>query len=90
MNSQNIIFNNYSRKDDASINPFDGFNIKYFINRSNNNNNNACAICLNICTIPCYTNSYVHIFCYNCLKIWSKTKKIYPLCRKYFSKIIRC
>lgn len=90
MNSQGVVFNYFSRKDNTYINPFEGFNIKYFISRSNNSKNNICAICLNMCTIPCNTNKCTHIFCYNCLKIWSKTKKICPLCRKYFDKINKC
>ena len=49
----------------------------------------TCAICLNKSISPCMPNSCCHTFCFRCLKYWAKMKKICPLCRKSFRKIIK-
>jgi E3 ubiquitin-protein ligase Topors len=63
---------------------------------SNNLNNNI-PIVKPICTCPiCFQNTYdafqpnncIHLFCNNCIRIWSKIKKQCPLCRKSYSYLI--
>ena len=73
-----------------AINPFEKFDIKLFRNILTQNSIPLCAICLTKCRLPSIPNGCTHNFCFQCIKIWSKTKKSCPLCRRYFDKIIRC
>jgi len=64
----------------------------YFPGCSNNIFNNIINICP-ICLSPLAfkkgrPNTCYHIFCLNCIQIWSKKKKVCPLCRKSFLKLI--
>ncbi len=64
----------------------------YFPGCSNiflNDKKNICPICLSSLSIRKARPSICkHIFCFNCIKIWSKEKKSCPLCRKSFLNII--
>ncbi|XP_001943770.2 E3 ubiquitin-protein ligase Topors-like [Acyrthosiphon pisum] len=46
-----------------------------------------CSICLDELTNPCNTNSCLHLFCFECLLLWSNSAQICPLCRKTFNYI---
>ncbi|XP_065212827.1 E3 ubiquitin-protein ligase Topors-like [Planococcus citri] len=49
---------------------------------------NDCAICLEQLTDKSFTNSCFHMFCFHCLKAWSKVKPECPLCKQDFCSII--
>ena len=53
------------------------------------NNNILCPICLNAVSFGVRPNKCNHIFCYDCLSKWAKTKKICPYCRIKFSTILK-
>lgn len=48
-----------------------------------------CAICLSaINSFQARPNACDHIYCSKCLNFWSRKKKICPLCRTRFTRII--
>ena len=48
-----------------------------------------CPICYKIIVFKAFRPSNCsHLFCEKCLVTWSKTKKLCPLCRASFRKII--
>ena len=71
-------------------NPFINFDIGASIKAIAELENPVCAIYLNSCICPSLPNNCKHSFCFRCLKLWAKSKRICPLCRRSFTKIIRC
>ena len=54
-----------------------------------NKENNICSICLNEFNIQkARPNRCNHLFCLNCLLIWNKRKRICPMCRTEYQKLI--
>ena len=60
-----------------------------FIKKYISETSSICLICLHICELPCKSNRCNHIFCFTCLNAWSLNKKICPMCRRAFSRIIK-
>ena len=89
MNYRKIILEDFLEVNHGITNVFDGFNMNTFIKKKFNHINEICGICLNICKLPCTPNNCKHYFCNNCLRLWSKIKKICPICRKYYNHIIK-
>ncbi|XP_050062684.1 E3 ubiquitin-protein ligase Topors-like [Aphis gossypii] len=46
-----------------------------------------CSICLDGLTNKCYTDSCLHLFCFECLKQWSFSEPSCPLCKQRFNTI---
>lgn len=87
MNYKNYILAVFLEETNKANNAFEGFNMCHYINKYKDKLTNKCAICLNNCTSPANPNGCTHIFCFKCIKLWSKMKSTCPLCRKSFFKI---
>lgn len=48
-----------------------------------------CPICLRLVWNPVHPKSCKHVFCKDCLNIWSETKLVCPICRAPFEQIIK-
>ena len=60
-----------------------------FIKKYISETSSVLPICLHICEIPCKSNRCKHIFCFTCLNEWPLNKKICPMRRRAFSRIIK-
>lgn len=50
---------------------------------------NICSICLfPLSSKKARPKCCNHIFCYNCIVLWSRKKKVCPICRKKYLKLI--
>lgn len=85
--SPKLFHNNIIRKNDRCH----GFTLYYpgCSSKLLANNSIDCAICLNkFSKVIARPENCDHIFCSKCLMYWSSTKKVCPLCRRIFDKIV--
>ena len=85
-----IILPNFLNSNLDDENVLKNFDFQAVLKNGERNIYPFCAICLRSCISPNIPNNCSHSFCFKCLRLWSKKKKSCPLCRKNFSKIIRC
>ena len=89
MNKKNNILPGFLLGNSMPLNVMQIITINDLIKKSIGDTKKICAICFNYCCFQSRPNVCRHSFCYNCLKIWSRQKKICPLCRRVFSNIIK-
>ena len=58
------------------------------VNKSNNSKINNCTICLEEVTNKAILNNCCHEYCYDCIKQWSDSSNLCPLCKKSFTYIL--
>ena len=75
MNYKNIILPAFLTIKNETINTFEQFDIKLFGNILNQNSIPLCDICLAKYRLPSISNGCSQNFCFQCIKIWSKTRK---------------
>ena len=89
MNSENFVLRSFLREKIYSKDVLEIFNYRTFIEKYGDKAIKICPICLNPCINPCKPGPCIHIFCSKCLGIWSNKKKVCPICRRKFTKIIK-
>ena len=70
-------------------NVLERIDMNVFVKKYIEETGSVCSICLNICNLSCKPNRCEHIFCFVCLNAWSHNKKICPMCRRSFTRIIQ-
>ena len=89
MNNKDNVLSGFLQININNYNVLRIINLDFFFESSNAEKVPICPICLNSCNFPSTPDNCGHIYCYRCLKSWSKNKKICPLCRRFFSKILK-
>ena len=90
MDYKKFVLPSFLNNNIEATNPFDKFDITFFAHIIDERFASICAICLNKSISPSRPNRCSHKFCYNCIKLWSNEKKLCPMCRRKFERIIRC
>ena len=89
MNSEKYVLRSFLREKIGDNNILEIFNYRTFIDKYGDKIIQICPICLNSCINPCKPGNCIHIFCLKCLSFWSDKKKVCPICRRKFTKIIK-
>ena len=62
-------------------------NLQDLLSGMNKNYRDICPICFNEYKSPVKSNSFNHIFCFDCLRTWLEINSKCPLCRRFIRKL---